>query len=155
MTTSAVDPSVLYYTCSTIAQALASAFGVLAAFALFRFSALQRDIAAAKAELETVADDKRDAAWRELRDRGYEKLAEFLVKENLRRIGSGGTMRLTLEEGRKAWQSWTSLYTWLARSAIATALGIGVASWPCRSPRNSPTAGGGPARHWRPPSRFR
>jgi len=37
----------LYYTFSTIAQALASAFGVLAAFAVFAFTRVTADIEAA------------------------------------------------------------------------------------------------------------
>ena len=35
-TVQAIDPNALYYTCSTIAQTLAGAFGILGAFVLFR-----------------------------------------------------------------------------------------------------------------------
>jgi hypothetical protein len=43
-----IDPTALYYTFSAIAQALAGAFGVLAAFAVLVLTRIEADISAAR-----------------------------------------------------------------------------------------------------------
>ena len=64
-----IDPVALYCTLSTIAQALASAMGVLAAFALFRLTRLEMDIASAQ-EAIRASGLSVELNWPILRDTG-------------------------------------------------------------------------------------
>jgi hypothetical protein len=72
-----METNALYYTFSTIAQALAGGFGILAAFALFRLSAIAKDVADAQQAVRGLKSPF-DPAWDKFKKLGTD---EFLRSE--------------------------------------------------------------------------
>jgi hypothetical protein len=72
-----MDPTALYYTFTTIAQALAGAFGVLAAFAVLSLARIEAEIGAAQDVVLDVRDPY-EPAWETFEKQG---LDEFLKSQ--------------------------------------------------------------------------
>jgi hypothetical protein len=116
-----VDVTALYYTFSTIAQSLAGAFAVLAAFALFRLSSLERDVTNAQGLLKNLSSN--DGAWSVLRDCGFDALKEFLKLEH----GTWSKPDVAVHcAGHTAWRAWQTIRVWLYLTLVATVLDIGL-----------------------------
>jgi len=72
-----LDPQDLYYTLSTVAQALAGALAVFVAFVLFRLAHLDQDVLVALSDLQGKHSGW-EKFWKALRDGGLPKLDETL-----------------------------------------------------------------------------
>jgi len=73
-----METNALYYTFSTIAQALAGGFAILAAFALFRLSAIAKDVADAQEAVRGLTSPPFDPAWDKFKKLGTD---DFLRSE--------------------------------------------------------------------------
>ena len=113
-----IDATTLYYTLSTIAQALASAMGVLAAFALFRLNRLESDVVAAQ---QALSDIGLSALWPILRDRGF----DALLKQVRTEVGITSDRHPALRAGHNAWRIWSTLRYRLIATVIVMAVDVG------------------------------
>ena len=119
-----MSDTALYYTFSTIAQALAGVFSVLAAFALFRLTGLEHNIATGQNALRSVTVLPYEQMWPVLRDRGYEALLEF-IKQEAHGATIGGYERL-LAPAHTAWRVWKAMRSRLHLAVGATAADIAI-----------------------------
>jgi hypothetical protein len=116
-----LSENALYYTLSTIAQALAGAFAVLAAFVLFRLLAVDRAIQEGK-NLLRLYDDVVPyvETWAALRQSGWLGVDQlFRTKTTGWRFPSG--MRQTCEAAHEAYRAWPGMTTEIRWALSVTA----------------------------------
>jgi len=119
-----LNENTLYYTLSTIAQALAGAFAVLAAFVLFRLPAVDRAIQEGK-HLLRYHDDVVPyvKSWAALKESGWKGV------DQLFRIIPGWHhppgMRQTCEAAFEAYRAWPDMTTEIRSALSVTAGDIG------------------------------
>jgi hypothetical protein len=116
-----IDITALYYTLSTVAQALAGALGAVGAFALFRMTRLEADIAAAQEAMRSASILVEDW-WPVLRDHGPDVLLKRLQEQLSITYDQGHTGRW--RDGHAAWQTFRRIRTPLAAAVIVTALDV-------------------------------
>ena len=118
-----MDPTALYYTFSTIAQALAGAFGVLAAFAILALTRIETEISSAR---DTVMELRQPwgPAWETFRQHG---LDEFIRRELSGWNPSALDVRLSrLRDGEVALRSRAHLQSQLIVASALTGGAIGI-----------------------------
>jgi hypothetical protein len=124
-----MDATALYYTFSTIAQTLAGAFAVLAAFVLFRLPAIEKTISSALDQfarykqyiqpeevLRIVLDEGFDALERRMRTIEKERNTHF--------FGVDDSIRGHVAGIRFWWRRRKSALRWLRLALITTAITI-------------------------------
>jgi len=113
-----MDPTALYYTFSTIAQALAGAFAVLAAFVLFRLPAIEQTISRGLRRFEAYRayippDEVRRIAMGEGLDALEQRMRAVEAERNTHFFSLDDSVRQDIEGIRYWWPRWKSTLRWL------------------------------------------
>jgi len=121
MAETTTDPNALYYTFSTIAQTLAGAFGILAAFALYGLTELSRQISHAQEVVRNLSSPF-EPAWATFAEKGVDEYLRAEVPTS--NIPSEDLRIFVLRRGEAALRSAFTLRRTLATALLFTVADI-------------------------------
>ncbi len=120
----------LYYTLSTIAQALAAGFAVLAAFVLYRLQGMESEILRSREVLSRYREYiTPKELWRMVLEKNFDEIDSHMRKieqERCVHFYSPSTLREPAEQLMLWWPLWKKTTFWLRVSLVVTVIDIGV-----------------------------